>query len=317
MDILVGNTGFVGHNLSKQHRFTYTFNSQNIMDAYGISPDLCVYSGIRAEKFRADHFPDEDLAHVQNALENIRKINPRHLVLISTVDVIPEMQIQDVYEDTLYNTANLTPYGEHRILLENEVRKLYPNTLIIRLPALFGQGLKKNFIFDLISYVPAMLKKSKYNELLEKQERLGYFYAEDANGFFRLSSGILPEEQANLKEMFEKLGFSALNFTDSRSTFSFYNLNYLWYHIEVLLENHIKLAHMATEVVSASEIYKTIYGSDFENEIQAVPFDYRFFKTRYGKLLGSSDDYIFDKEKVTEEIDNFVKNQIIERKLAK
>ena len=308
MNILIGYTGFVGQNLNRQHRFDATFNSKNITDAYGLEPDLCVYSGVRAEKFRADSFPDEDLAHIKDALENIGQIKPKKLVLISTVDVIPMAQVTDIYEDTYYNIDKLTPYGENRLFLEKEVRRLYPDALIIRLPALFGYGLKKNFIFDIINYVPTMLKKDKFDELLNKQNQLIEFYSADENGFYRLKPNIAKAAKAHLKEMFKKLGFSALNFTDSRSKFAFYHLNYLWSHIQVLLNEEVKLAHMACAPVSAAEIYHEIYGEVFTNEILSQPFDYTFFKTRYAQLLGGSDGYIFSKNDVIREIVNFIKN---------
>ena len=87
MDIIVGYTGFVGSNIAAEHKFDYSFNSKNIGDAFGTNPDLCVYSGVRAEKFLANNDPDGDMAVINNAIENIKKINPKRIVLISTIDV--------------------------------------------------------------------------------------------------------------------------------------------------------------------------------------------------------------------------------------
>jgi hypothetical protein len=309
MDILVGYTGFVGSNLYSQHKFNRVFNSKNIAEAIGSNPDLCIYAGVRAEKFTADRFPEEDLSHINETLKNIQNINPKELVLISTVDVIPSQQNKNVYEDTQYDTDRLTPYGQNRLCLENEVRELYPATLVVRLPALFGEGLKKNFIYDMINYIPAMLKKEKFEELYAKASQLSNFYKEDENGFFRLITNISGNDRAMLKVSFENIGFSALNFTDSRSKFSFYNLKYLWGHIEILLDNEIKLAHMATEPVSADEIYRAVYGRDFINGTMSRPFDYTFFKTRYAKLFYGGKGYVFDKNRVISEVVSFINNK--------
>ena len=308
MDILVGYTGFVGRNLNSRHRFTRVFNSKTIKDAYGLTPNLCVYSGVRAEKFRADNFPDEDLAHIREAIENIRQISPKKLVLISTVDVIPSAQKGNIYEDTIYDTEALTPYGQNRLFLENEVRRLYPHALIIRLPALFGHGLKKNFIYDMINYIPAMLRISKFEELYEKQNKLSQFYKQDSNDFFRLNLDISSESKGKLKEMFKDLGFSALNFTDSRSQFAFYNLDYLWEHIQILINEGIPLANIACEPVLASELHQIIFNNDFVNEISNNPFDYRFFRTQYVRLFGGRNGYIFTKERVISEIKKYVES---------
>jgi len=312
MDILVGYTGFVGSNLYKQHKFGCVFNSKNIADAFGSNPDLCVYAGVYAEKFSADRFPEQDLIHINEALKNIRNINPKKLVLISTVDVIPSPQDKDIYENTQYKTDKLTPYGKNRLYLENELRKIYPTVLIIRLPALFGEGLKKNFIYDLINFIPVMLKKAKFAELCAQAPQLKDFYKENENGFFRLAVNIIDDEKTMLKNLFVKLGFSALNFTDSRSKFSFYNLKYLWEHINILLDNNITLAHMATEPVSAGEIYHAVNNKDFTNKIMSEPFDYTFFKTRYSKLFSRPDGYVFGRNDIIPELTKFIISKIHE-----
>jgi len=306
MDILVGYTGFVGQNLYVRHEFNGAFNSQNIKDAYCMKPGLCVYSGVRSEKYRADSFPEEDLTHIKDTIENIKWISPNRLALISTVDVIPAVQNGDVYEDTPYDTGQLTPYGKNRLYLENEVRNLFSDALIVRLPALFGQGLKKNFIYDMIHYVPATLRESKFKELSTVEGRLKRFYEQDPNGFFRLKSGISQKNKNDLKNIFRLLGFSALNFTDSRSKYSFYNLRYLWNHIQALMAEGISLAHMATEPTLASELYRSIYGADFINKVSDKPFDYSFFKTRYASMLNGKDGYIFTKNQVTAEIIDYI-----------
>ena len=308
MEILIGYTGFVGSNICSRHNFGGLYNSKNIADAYGTNPELCVYAGVRAEKFAADNFPGRDLWHIEDALENIRRIAPGKLALISTIDVIPP-QTGDVYEDTPYKTDTLTPYGQNRLLLEHEARKLCPNTLVVRLPGLFGGGLKKNFIFDMINFIPAMLKKAKFEELRGVAPELGDFYKEDENGFFRLVPDITHEDREILKSLFVKLGFSALNFTDSRSKYAFYDLKYLYKHIKILLDNDIPLAHIATGPVSASELHDAVYGRGFVNEITERPFDYSFFKTRYAALLEESaaGGYIFGGARVTAEAAEFIK----------
>jgi len=307
MDILVGYTGFVGSNLCKQHKFYACFNSKNIADAFGLAPDLCVYSGVRAEKFAADKFPEQDLVHIKEALENIRKIDARKLVLVSTIDVIPA-QSQDIFEDTPYSTDKLTPYGQNRLYLEHEVRKIYPDAHIIRLPGLFGDGLKKNFIFDMINFIPAMLKREKFLELVGSgfhARPLADYYKESENGFFRLEPDISSTEREILKKIFKNIEFSALNFTDSRAIFQFYNLNYIWSHVKFALENNIKLMHLAVEPVSAREIYQAVKGEDFINEISDNPPNYNYFKSAYADKLGGNGGYIFNKQQILTEIKEF------------
>ena len=78
----------------------------------------------------------------------------------------------------------LPAYGRNRLQLERWVREDYPNALIVRLPALYGIGLKKNFLFDLHTITPAMLKPEKYTELAQKSPlvRDGYTLADNGLG---------------------------------------------------------------------------------------------------------------------------------------
>jgi hypothetical protein len=41
-------------------------------------------------------------------------------------------------------------YGKHRLALENFIRMQFSSVLVVRLPGLFGPGLKKNVIYDLV-----------------------------------------------------------------------------------------------------------------------------------------------------------------------
>ena len=59
---LIGYTGFVGGNIyaSSDNMIDGIYNSKNIKEAYGTNPDLLVYSGVPAQKFIANQYPDED-----------------------------------------------------------------------------------------------------------------------------------------------------------------------------------------------------------------------------------------------------------------
>jgi nucleoside-diphosphate-sugar epimerase len=44
----------------------------------------------------------------------------------------------------------LHPYGLHRLRLEEFVASRFPSCTVIRLPGLFGEGLKKNVVYDFL-----------------------------------------------------------------------------------------------------------------------------------------------------------------------
>ena len=301
-EYLVGYTGFVGSNIVAKHEFTGLFNSKNIETAYGENPDLLVYSGVRAEMFLANKDPEADFATMEVALDNIKKINPKKLVLISTIAVY--YNPDNVDEDANINESNLSAYGKNRLYLEKQVRDLYPNALIVRLPGLYGKNLKKNFIYDFIKRIPAMLSEEKYVELSAINKQIQDSYIKQDNGFYKCKVLNVTEEQ-ELKVVFETIGFSALNFTDSRGTYQYYNLENLWKDITIALENDIKLLNLAVEPVTAGELYQHLTEQEFVNIINK-PVPYFNYKTKYASYFGGENGYIKTKGKVLDDIKKYV-----------
>lgn len=306
---LVGYTGFVGSNIYAAGTFDAVYNSKNIEEAYGTNPDLLIYAGLRAEKYLANHAPEKDYECIIQAEENIKKINPEKLVLISTVDVFKNPNGAD--ENSVIDTTNLHPYGYNRYQLELWVREHYPDALIIRLPGLFGKNIKKNFIYDYINVIPFMLKDTKMGELKEKDTELLQYYELQDNGFYKVKE-LSAEDKAVLKNKFKKLGFTALNFTDSRNMYQFYDLSRLWKDIQTALNAGITLWHPATEPVSAAEVYAYVSGDSFVNELGGTPVSYDFF-TRYAEVFGGKGKYIVDKQGVLDQIKSFITSQQNER----
>lgn len=302
MNSLVGYTGFVGSNLYEKGCFDRVYNSQNIEEAYGTEPDLLVYAGLRAEKYLANNAPEKDFELIEQAQENIKRIGPKKLVLISTVDVFKNPNEMD--ETSEIQTEGLHAYGYNRYLLECWVREHYPDALIIRLPGLFGKNIKKNFIYDFIHRIPFMLKEEKFMELSEKQGCLETYYQKMDNGFYKVKP-LAEEEQKVLKEIFVELGFSALNFTDSRASYQFYNLSRLWDDMNLALEANMKLWHPATEPVTAGELYEYLTGEVFVNELPGSPVNYDYH-TIYSEIFGGEGQYICSKKDVMEQIKEFV-----------
>lgn len=302
MDILVGYTGFVGSNLAAKHNFDKNFNSKNINQAYGLNPDICVYCGVRAEKFLANNEPQKDLGIINNAIENIKKINPKRLILISTVDVYNNPSQSD--ENTVINAAGLHAYGLNRLHLEDWVRGNIAFHNVIRLPGLFGKNIKKNFIYDLINFIPSMLNEQKFTQFSLTEPLMAKHYIKQNNGFYKCVYNT-PDEKQQLIEAFKKLGFSALNFTDSRAVFQFYNLENLWRHIQIAVENNLKLVNLAVEPVSAAELYYKVEGKEFVNHLSAPPPFYNI-KTVHDKLFLGAGGYIFNKNEALNQAACFV-----------
>ncbi|ESQ14296.1 MAG TPA: hypothetical protein DDY14_08595 [Chromatiaceae bacterium] len=146
---LIGHTGFVGANLAHQHRFDANFNSKNIWEIHGSSFELLVIAGVQAKKWWANLHPQEDWAQIQSLLDPLAKVQAAEVVLISTIDVLPLHA--GTNEDTDPHFYENHAYGRHRLRVEDRVRSMFDVVKVVRLPGLFGAGLKKNVIYDLLN----------------------------------------------------------------------------------------------------------------------------------------------------------------------
>ena len=303
-DLLVGSTGFVGGNLLAKHTFAAECHSSDITAQYGTRPDLCVYAGVPAAMFLANADPEADLAVMRAARENIRQIAPKRLVLISSIAVLADSR--GVYEDSpAQDNEGLPAYGKNRLQLERWVREDFPDALIVRLPALYGAGIRKNFLFDLHTITPAMLRPEKYSERAAKSPLVKSAYTLADNGFYKLNGTADP---VALRAFFAANDFNALAFTDARSRYQFYNLGRLWSDMEAARAADVKLLHLCTPPVSAAEVYTAVTGkTDWHNELPKPPFDYDL-RSRHAALLGGSGDYLCTKQQELDDITRFMRS---------
>jgi len=143
--VLVGHTGFVGGNLRRQVPFDVLVSSSNVDELRGRSFDLVACAGARAEKWKANRDPEGDLAGIERLLSVLREVRADRFVLVSTVDVfeVPAGVDESAPADARH------PYGRHRRMLEELCEDRF-GAQILRLPGLFGPGLKKNAVYDLL-----------------------------------------------------------------------------------------------------------------------------------------------------------------------
>ena len=305
MRALVGYTGFVGQNLAAAGSFDGLFNSKNITEAFGMKPDILYYAAVPAEKFTANQFPDEDRKIIENAKENIRKIAPRKVVLISTVDVYDGAFPVTERDVAKGNGA----YGKNRRQLEVFVEETFSERLIVRLPGLFGKGIKKNFLYDYIHYIPALLNEEKFTELSTPKPELKEYYIRNEKGYYACRAEG-KEEKAFLRKLFEEAHFSALNFTDSRAVYQFYDLSDLYGDIERAMRKEITLLNVATEPLASREVYHFLTGEEFTNELPGAPACYDMRTIHYAKWSGiaasdAAGGYLYKKEEILKKIKDF------------
>lgn len=302
---LIGYTGFVGSNIAAHQTFDDYYNSKNIQEIVGKEYDLVISSGIAAEKYLANAHPEKDLANIQAFLDTLCQVKIGQLVFISTVDVYKNPIGQD--EASPMDQEDLHAYGKNRLYAEEVVRKAFPSCLIVRLPALFGRNLKKNFIYDFLTKIPTMLTAGAYEQLAVKlnereQALLAAAYEKNELGNFVFKG----THSAELKDLFEVHEATSLNFTDARSSFQFYNLAYLAKDIETALQAGIELLTITSQPVTAKEIAEHVFQSDWNNQIagrEPVAYD---LLSRHATVYGGKDGYLYSKDQVLADLIAFV-----------
>jgi hypothetical protein len=148
MDALVGYTGFVGSHLIRENMDYFHRANIHLLCEKEYNTVYC--SAVPAEKWKANKNPNEDKANIDHLIQQLDRVRCKRFVLISTVDVydnrVPQCEDPDVYP----NAYTKEPYGAHRRYLEEWVMNRFPDGYIFRLPALYGHGLKKNALFDMM-----------------------------------------------------------------------------------------------------------------------------------------------------------------------
>jgi hypothetical protein len=155
MKLLIGNTGLIGTTLKKGIQFDYEFNSSNLKDLLNINinPEntdiyLCC---LPATKWKINQDLNSDFQNILNILDIITKKEYRNVILYSTIDVYQDAP-ENSDESYVPNISTLS-YGNNRYIFENLIKTTvkYKNLTILRLPALFGDNIKKNILFDLLN----------------------------------------------------------------------------------------------------------------------------------------------------------------------
>jgi nucleoside-diphosphate-sugar epimerase len=307
---LIGYTGFVGKNLDLGTAFDYKYNSKNIKFILENNYDLVINSGVRAEKFLANKYPEQDLEGINKLKTILKDLKTKKIVHISTIDVYD--QPLNVNENTVIEKEKCQPYGLNRLHLEEFVKESFENYLIVRLPALYGVGLKKNFIYDMMTKIPSMIMGGQFNQIIEglsfdKVNVLKKSYEIDVNGNYLYNSN--DSNKYELIQVLDSINFTSLVFTDSRSVFPFYDLSNLWNDIEKALTNNIKVLNISVEPISAREIAEHCFSEEFSNIIKGrdpVTYD---MKSIHYKLFNGENGYLYTKNDVITGIKNYLSKE--------
>lgn len=154
--VVLGAGGFIGSAVvaeAERRGFrTVGITRQNYEQHKGTVCDLLVNANGNSKKFLARENPplDFDLS-VRSVHQSLFDFPAAMYVHLSTIDVYSNVtDPAQNHEDAVIDTAKLSPYGFHKLLAEQLVRRYARRWLILRMGGFVGPGLRKNSIYDLL-----------------------------------------------------------------------------------------------------------------------------------------------------------------------
>lgn len=297
-DALVGHTGFVGAALAGQHAFAHRFNSATIDRIDGLACGTLVCAAAPGSMLEANRAPERDEAAIAGLIARLETVRAERFVLISSIAVLADFAGGDT-EDTRAFREDLA-YGRHRRALEAFVEARFERHLIVRLPALFGPGLRKNFLFDLMNPVPAMLTADRHAALVRAAgARLGAWAAElyapdPATGLMKLDRARLDADarRGALERAVEDAGLAAVGFHHPETTYQYYGIDRLWHDIGIALDAGLSHIHLVAEPLRAADIHRRLTGRAMPPS--AARLHREDMRTRHAALWGAAGPYQFD-----------------------
>ena len=294
---LIGHSGFVGGALLRQTDFDACYNSATIATIEGQAFGTLVCAAAPGSMFEANRSPERDAAQIDGLIARLATIRAERFVLISSVAVLADFAGGND-EGTQAFQQDLA-YGRHRRALEAFVESHFASSLIVRLPALFGQGLRKNFLFDLMNPVPSLLTEAKRDALMKALDpALGVWaaslYAPDgATGLLKLDRAALNADgrRAALEDAVTVLGASATQFHHPDTTYQYYAIDRLWQDIGIALGAGLSHLHLVAEPLTAAAIHARLTGRPMPDT--SARLHREDMRTRHAGLWGAEGPYQF------------------------
>ena len=163
MIYVIGGAGFVGSayvrlfvRLGLPHR---VITRANWNEFRGTRCDVIINANGNSKKFLAEEHPLADFDQsVRSVAELLDAFSCSTYVMLSSGDVYPDQSRPSfTREDRQIDPANISRYGQHKLLAEQLLRGDGRNWLIMRMGGFVGAGLKKNAIFDMLTDAPVWL----------------------------------------------------------------------------------------------------------------------------------------------------------------
>lgn len=300
-DVLIGSSGVVEQNLKASWQFDAHYNWANMRAARGQSFDLAVITAAPGSMSAANCDPSYDEQLIQECINHLKCIRAQRVVLISTTAVLDAQSATYTESTTQFETD--AAFGRHRRWLEEACRCMFPASLILRLPELFGPGLKSNFVFDALNPIPNVLTddifyKACFAASDVELVLLGLvFRRNEETELFECQREIaVGEVGENIANLLGRIGELAPSHTNPRTLLQFYPVQRLWNDIQLAIKADINIVHCVVEPASASKIHQTLVGRQHPGSV--APLRKENTRSQYAEVFGGKNGYFLSKEEV-------------------
>ncbi|WP_246098724.1 hypothetical protein [Paracoccus laeviglucosivorans] len=272
--------------------------------------DTVVCAAAPGSMVEANRAPQNDTARIDQIMGHLSRIKAKKLVLISTIATLKDFGHGQDEGTTAYEED--LAYGRNRRRLEAFCAENFDRHLILRLPALFGHGLRKNMLFDLMNPLPSMLTHQRRDALAAALEpataaRLMSFYRfDDVTTMWHLDRNAVDasDDRQQLGAAVKAAGFEALRFTNPASQFQFFDLSQLSDVIDNAMDAGLSLLHLAPEPLQAQTVVAALRGEQMPESTARIHRE--DMQTRHASLFGQSGRYTASAEQVLAGLKQFL-----------
>ncbi len=105
--------------------------------------------------------------------------------------------------------------------------------------------------------------------------------------------------------IYDLLNDNCLEMINTKSSYQYYYLKYLWKDIQIAIKNNIKLINLFTEPIQTQEIYKTFFPTK-EIGQEAVQEGHYDLYTKYAGAWHKNGNYIYTKKEILQHLSEFI-----------
>ena len=207
---LIGGRGLLGQQLKGVFPHAALIKrGENDSNLLGRNYDLCFICAPSSLKWYANKNPQNDLNEVISLIKLANSMKSRRFILFSTIDAINDLTLSDEKGTRNY-------YGFHRKLVEDFVLQ-YETGSVVRLGALLGNFVKKNFLVDIkeqnLPYLPNPDSQFQFSNLFVFRELVKIICETEFKSLNYFS------EPISIKSIYTQLGndFPKLRFFNARN----------------------------------------------------------------------------------------------------